>query len=320
MPLTIGMASSHFPSLFQDTYAGWQWYWKLLSGDVQQPPEAAGEDAACIADWVRRRGVAFGRLRERLAADRVDALIVIAGDQDEWFSPAHSPNMLIYSGTGDVTGFHNYGHADVDPPLVPWEHPQRFGLRVKVDAALATALQASLIAAGFDISISKSISQHGRPERGAPHALVRTLPLITPEFDIPIVPVMIKTIERSPAVLTGARCISLGRAIAKFCATQSKRVAIYGSGGMSHDPQGPRSGWVDEPLDRWVLRCMEAADLERLSRLFSFRSSTTDSGTGELRCWLVAAGAMGDTKAAVIDYFPARKATAGCGWVLWETS
>src|SRR6202035_5485848 len=98
----------------------------------------------------------------------------------------------------------------------------------KVDSEFATALQARLIADNFDISLSNSISQQGRPERGAPHALVRTLPLLVPELNISVVPVMIKTIERSPAVLTGTRCIELGRAIAKFCATQSKRVAIYG--------------------------------------------------------------------------------------------
>jgi hypothetical protein len=91
---------------------------------------------------------------------------------------------------------------------------------------------------------------------------------------------------------------------------------------MSHDPSGPLSGWLDEPLDRWILDCLKAGRMDELKSLFGFRSATTDSGTGELRTWLVVAGAMSRAQADyhcdVVDYFPAHIATAGCGWVLWD--
>ncbi len=323
MTLAMGMASSHFPSLFQDTYQGWQRWWNVLSSKIPQPPETALEDEACIADFVARRNRAFARFRQSFELCEPEALIVVAGDQDEWFDPSHLPNLFIYSGHEEIEGFHNKGDFDGEQPVRFWEHPERFGMRLKVDSGLGERLQGDLVAAGFDVSLSRQLDPQGRQkQRKAPHALTRPLPQFMPALKVPIVPVMIKTVERSSAVLSGQRCIALGREIAAVCARLPQRIAIYGSGGMSHDPAGPRSGWVDEPLDRWVLKCLVQGDLDRLGNLFSFRSDTTDSGTGELRTWLVVAGAMAAANhgagAEIIDYFPARKATCGAGWVLWD--
>ncbi|MBA2933573.1 hypothetical protein HZF05_05630 [Sphingomonas sp. CGMCC 1.13654] len=322
MPITLGMASSHFPSLFQDSFAGWQRYFEVISGGIPQPIETFRQDEACVADWIMRRDRAFARLQAATAQAAPAAMIVVAGDQDEWFSPANLPNVMIYSGEAGIDGFHNYGDFDADPPLRFWEDAGRFGVHIETATELAAHLQRTLVAQDFDVAISRAINPQGRPERRAPHALTRPLPLIMPKLDIPVVPIIVKTIERSKAVLSGERCLALGRAIGEICAAWPEPIAIYGSGGMSHDPSGPLSGWVDEPLDRWVLRCLEEGDLDALQSLFLFRSAATDSGTGELRTWLVTAGAMAAVQARhrceIVDYFPAHIATAGCGWVLWD--
>ena len=323
MPMILGMATSHFPSLFQETYEGWQYYWELISGGVPQPPEVQAQGPACIEAWARRKHAALEAMARCFAEHRPDALIVVGGDQDEWFSASHSPSLMIYSGAAPVVGFHNYGEADADPPLKFWEHPDRFGMTVPVDPELAGLLQNKLVAEGFDVSISRSIKPRGRPGRLAPHAITRPLPLVMPRLDIPIVPLVVRTIEATPGVLSGSRCLAIGRAIARICARTPKRVAILASGGMSHDPSGPRSGWVDEPMDRWVLDCISRGQAERLGALFDFRSAANASGTGELRTWLVTAAAMEHAvpgiRAQVLDYFAAHKATAGCGWALWPT-
>lgn len=322
MPIVLGMASSHFPSLFQDTYDGWHRLWRLLSAGIPQPTEVERQDEACVADWVARRKRAFARFEAALVAAGPAALIVVAGDQEEWFSTANLPNIMIHSGKEDILGFHNQGDFDSDPPVRFWENPDRFGVRLRTASDLAEHLLTELIDRHFDIAISRSVNPQGRPERRAPHALTRPLPLIMPHLEVPVVPIIIKTIERSNAVLTGDRCLAFGRAIAEICTDLPEPIAIYGSGGMSHDPSGPLSGWVDETLDRWVLRCLEDDRVEDLKSLFAFRSAATDSGTGELRTWLVAAGAMkaaqGEYHCEIIDYFPAHISTVGCGWVLWD--
>jgi protocatechuate 4,5-dioxygenase beta chain len=324
MPLVAAMASSHSPIIFQDTYEGWMRWFRLISSEIPQPAAVQLQDEACVTEWIGRRDRAFGRLRTALEVHAPKALIVVGGDQHEWFSSANSPNIMVHAGKDDIVGFHNYRDFDTEPLVKFWEHPDRFGVRLKVHSELAEHLLSELVAQDFDVSISRSQNPQGRPELKAPHALTRPMPLLTPKLDIPIIPVVIKTTERTSAALSGERCIELGRAIGRICAAIDEPIAIYGSGGMSHDPEGPLSGWVDTILDEWVLECMRANDFDRLGGLFSFRSAATDSGTGELRTWLVAAAAMNaaqpSSRCQVIDYFPAHIATVGAGWVLWEAA
>lgn len=322
MPLACGLVSSHAPSLFAKTYRGWERLNQRFNGKTPQPPETAREGPEAVGEFVRRTEAAFSALHDHLAAFRPDALIVLAGDQNEWFDAANVPNIMIYAGKEDVWGYHNFGADDEEPPLVPWEHPERFAVNLRVDTDLANFLLEELLQAGFDVAVSRRQVPRGNPLRGAPHALVRPLPLIMPSMDLPIVPVMMKTVERSPATLSGARCLALGAAIERICRPLEQRIAIYGSGGMSHDPLGPRSGWVDEPLDRWVLEQLASGTPSRLQTLYSFQSAATISGTGEIRTWLPVAAAMNAIepgwRATIVDYFAAHKSTAGCGWAYWK--
>jgi hypothetical protein len=230
---------------------------------------------------------------------------------------------MMYCGTEEIKGYHNYGADDSEPRLFPWEHPDRFGVTVQVASDVAETILRELVRREFDVAISRSLPPYeGR--RKAPHGLVRPLQLLLPSAAVPVVPILMKTVERTPAALTGERCLELGRAIASICQRMPQKIALFGSGGMSHDPAGPRACWVDEPLDRWFLDRLAAGKPDELSALFSFRSAATDSGTGELRTWLPVAAAMDAVQpglpATVVDYFAARKSTAGCGWVYWDAA
>jgi protocatechuate 4,5-dioxygenase beta chain len=322
MPLVAAMASSHSPIIFQDTYAGWIRWWKLISSEIPQPEDVLVQNEARVIEWIERRRRAFDRLATAIETQAPKALIVVGGDQYEWFSPANNPNILVHAGREDLVGFHNYGDFDTEPPAKFWEHPDRFGVRLQVHTELAEHFLNELVRRDFDVSISRSQNPRGRPELKAPHALTRPMPLLMSKMRVPVVPVIIKTTERTSAALSGERCIELGRAIGAICNELDEPVMIYGSGGMSHDPSGPLSGWVDQILDEWVLECLRTNDFDALGGLFSFRSAATDSGTGELRTWLVAAAAINAAQATarcqVVDYFPAHIATVGAGWVLWE--
>jgi hypothetical protein len=321
MPVVFGMASSHAPSLFAQTYDGWQRVWQRFMGETPQPPEVANEGPEAIADFVARTAANFATLQRELTAAKPDVVIVLAGDQNEWFDPANVPNLMIYAGDDDIVGFHNFGSDDHDPRLLPWEHPDRFGVRLKVDRALGDRLLDGLVRDGFDVAVSRRVPVVEDPRKAVPHALIRPLPLLLPNLNVPIVPLMMKTVERSPAILDGDRCLALGRAIERICRDIPQRVALYGSGGMSHDPLGPRAGWVDESLDRWFLEQLTAGTPDRLGALYSFRSAATESGTGELRTWMPVAAAMDAVQpgihATLVDYFVARKSTCGNGWVTW---
>jgi len=322
MPILLGMASSHAPNLFQSTFRGWNRAFERWKS-IPIPPEYHIETKEEIEERrVPRFMGAFHTLRDQLAEFQPDVLIVVGGDQGEWFDESNKPQVMVYAGER-MWGTHNTGASDPEPPLSPPEHYDKFRIELKVDTELAKLLQEGLVKEGIDTALSTKQNPLGRPQTGSPHAFMNPMPHLMPSYDLPIVPVFLVTTERTPAILTGQRCLEIGRAIAKVCEASSKRIAIYGSGGMSHDPGGPRNLWVDEPLDHWFLDQITAGNADALKAMFSFRSENFVSGTGELRTWITVAGAMDYMKrghhAKVVEYTPARMAQTGVGWVYWPS-
>jgi aromatic ring-opening dioxygenase catalytic subunit (LigB family) len=322
MPIQLGLASSHAPSLFSSTFDGWERTYQRMKRDRVQPHETeAIETKEEIERRVPRIKAAFETLKQQMADYAPDTLIVVMGDQREWFDASNIPNIAIYTGEADVWGVHNTGAADEDPPAVPTEDYDRFRLDVKTDRDLAEKILKGLIDRGFDVARSDKMNPQSNPKRGVPHGLMNPMQHVLHRLDLPVVMVWVNVDDGPPAILNGERTLELGRAIADICEGSAKRIAIYGSGGMSHNPGGPRSGWVDEPLDNWFMDQITDGKADNLKALFSFRSENLVGGTGELHCWMVVAGAMDQVKAGhqavKVDYFAARKVTTGSGWAYW---
>ena len=113
----------------------------------------------------------------------------------------------------------------------------------------------------------------------------------------------------------------MGLALARFFENDPRRIAIYGSGGLTHELTGARTCWVDETLDKWVLEQLASGNGEALKAMFSFESDTMLSGTGEVRSWIVATAAMeaSGRRAKIIDYIPSYKAATGIAYAYWPT-
>ena len=146
------------------------------------------------------------------------------------------------------------------------------------------------------------------------HKLIHPHPRLVPELDIPVVAIFIN--ENFPPLPTGQRCWDLGLALRDILGDAPERIVLYASGGLSHDPRGPRAGWVDEPLDNWVLERIKRNQGEKLKNLFTFDSDTLRGGTGEIRAWIAVAAAMGRA-ATVLDYFPSHHAKCGLAFAYW---
>lgn len=318
MPIRMGLCSSHAPSLFFSTYSGWQLMHHRLNDGHPQPPETELETEEVVNQRIPRIKENFATLKDEIAKFAPDVMVAIIGDQRELFDGSNIPNIAVYAGP-DVDTVHNTGLYDQDPMPSPYE--EQFRYPVKIDQELSKTLLDGLVDEGFDAAIITNMNPQSQPERGVPHGWGNVAPHLMKDMNIPVVLVFVKVDDGPPAILTGERCLELGRAIAKICENSSKRIAIYGSGGMSHDPRGPRSGWVDEPLDNWFLDQLTAGTSDNLKAMFSFKSETMVGGTGELRCWTVVAGAIDQIspghKAVKVDYIPARKVTTGSGWAYW---
>jgi protocatechuate 4,5-dioxygenase beta chain len=147
------------------------------------------------------------------------------------------------------------------------------------------------------------------------------LTTLTPRYDIPLVPVHMNCIV--PPVPSAQRCFEVGRAVAEIVRDvlpKDLRVAVLGTGGLSHDPGGPRYFQIDETFDRWFLQLMADGAAERaqaectLDRL----RAAGDGGTPELLAWFVPWGAAKGAPARVVCYEPTVAMRCGMGGVVWN--
>jgi protocatechuate 4,5-dioxygenase beta chain len=192
-------------------------------------------------------------------------------------------------------------------------------VRLKIDVDTSNWLLRKLVKdEGFDVAFSSTQNHLGPSGRGMPHAFYRPAPWLMPDLDIPVVMLYENTYD--PPSLSAARCYELGETLHRVFANDPRHIAIYGSGGLSHDPNGYRAGWVDEPLDRWFLRQIEAGKGRATTAMYTFDSHTMRGGTGEIRAWITVAGAMEPAghRAVAVDYFPANHGVTGMSWAYWE--
>jgi hypothetical protein len=266
---------------------------------------------AIIEGHIQKIEAAFAVLRDQLRAYRPDALVMIGDDQGDMFDDANNPTFSIYTGEEPL-----WGRSARDPFGTPPE--ERTKVSFRPHAELSRHLLKGLVKRGFDVANIGRFDPRGNPARGVSHMVSNLVPEVDPGLQIPLVCVFIN--EYYPPLPSASRCAQLGQAIAEVLSDRPERIAIYASGGLSHQPGMYNAGWIDEPLDRWVLERLARNDIDALQHLFTFDSDTMRSGTGEVRAWISAAAAM-NRPATVVDYTAAHCTQTGCGFVYWpETS
>lgn len=310
MPIGLGLACSHAPNVFIPP-EHWDVRYMQAIADVPQPLAAARETLEVRRGYAARIERAFEVLRDKLAAYKPDALIMVTDDHNEMYDEnLCQPSIAMFLGERG-TGILSLRYNDDAE-----QNAKRF--TVTCDQELAAYLANGLVQMEFDLALTRTPETRslGPEDRGMGHGFTRTAPKLMPDLDIPAVLLWLNCyFEPLP---TAKRCIDLGRAIAELCRKRDQKIAIFGTGGLSHDPRGPRGGWVDEPLDRSVLQALANADLDRLRSLFLLNSDTYHGGTGEIRNWLVVAGAMGDCGATIVDYMAVHHIITGVGFAYWD--
>jgi hypothetical protein len=234
----------------------WPTVHRGLSRDVPQPAELALETPEVLENYVRRVKQGFATLQAGLEATKPDAVLIIGDDQNELFSNALFPSFAIFVGESAEGTF-----------SISWigEQPKDNWIKLPCNSAVARLALEGLIERGFDFGFAEKLVPLARPELGIGHAFTRIGRVIRlVETGIPAVPIFINAYH--PPLPSAARCYALGQALRDIFAKRPERVAIYGSGGLSHDPRGPRAGWVDEPLDRGSSTGSRGAKLRSFGR------------------------------------------------------
>lgn len=305
--LELGLATSHAPSMFRPAEF-WPAIHRALTDGVPQPPQLKEETPQVLQEYVNRIERGFGVLRERLEAARPDALLVVGDDQGEVFSTDNVPSYCVFT-CSEVRGTLNVSLIG--------EPEEENHVTIRCHRELAIYLVDRLRKKGFDLSSLEVVKPAGRPKRGIGHAFTRPVVKVIPKLDIPTINLHLNAYF--PPLPDARQCYELGRAIAEAFNARPERVAIMASGGLSHDPRGPRAGWIDTALDHWVLDQLKSGKSEALCHLFEFDSDTLRGGTGEIRSWIVVAGACAGAKATVVDYIPAHHAVTGLGFAYWSS-
>ena len=160
-------------------------------------------------------------------------------------------------------------------------------------ADLASHIAQSVIQQDFDLTIVNKMD--------VDHGLTVPLNLLCgqPSADnfkwpCPVIPFAVNVVQYP--VPSGQRCLNLGKAIRKAIESydQDLNVQIWGTGGMSHQLQGPRAGLINLDWDKAFIDRM-IDDPEGLAKMPHI-DYVRDAGSEgiELVMWLIARGAMAD--------------------------
>ena len=124
------------------------------------------------------------------------------------------------------------------------------------------------------------------------HGIMVPLNFLTPRYDIPVIPVNINC--QGPPLTPLHRSWAFGEALRRACDAVPEKIALVGTGGISHWPATPDSGKINEAWDREFLDKLMRNDKDSLLS-YSDEDTYRDAGQGgfEIRTFITAAAAAG---------------------------
>ncbi|MFK7966795.1 MAG: class III extradiol dioxygenase subunit beta [Burkholderiaceae bacterium] len=152
---------------------------------------------------------------------------------------------------------------------------------------LAWHIAQSVILDEFDLTIVNEMPvDHGLT---VPLTLMHGQPT---QWPCPVIPFAVNVVQYPPP--TGNRCYQLGKALRRAIDSfdQDLNVQVWGTGGMSHQLQGPRAGLINSEFDRQFLQAMVDDPESLASRPHVEYLREAGSEGVELVMWLIARGAL----------------------------
>jgi protocatechuate 4,5-dioxygenase, beta chain len=213
--------------------------------------------------------------KEWFKANKPDVIFLVFNDHATAFDLNLIPTFAIGCAAEYAVADEGWGPRPV-PKVIG--HPQ-----------LASHIAQSVIQDDFDLTIvNKMDVDHGLT---VPLSLMCGQPQAWP---CPVIPFAVNVVQYP--VPSGKRCLNLGKAIRKAVESfdQDLNVQIWGTGGMSHQLQGPRAGLINKDHDNQFMDLM-ITDPEAQAAIPHIKYVRDAGSEGiELVMWLVARGALND--------------------------
>lgn len=233
------------------------------------------------------------------AEQKPDVVILVYNDHASAFDMKIIPTFAIGCGESYLPADEGWGRRNV--PTVHG-HPD-----------LAWHIAQSLILDEFDMTIIN--------EMDVDHGLTVPLSMMfgqPAEWPCKVIPLAVNVVTYPPP--SGNRCWALGEAIARAVASfpEDLNVQVWGTGGMSHQLQGPRAGLINKAWDNDFLDGL-VGDSDRLRHIphIEYLRETGSEGI-EMVMWLVMRGALGTATRGLHRHYHVPASNTAVGHIVLE--
>jgi aromatic ring-opening dioxygenase catalytic subunit (LigB family) len=259
----------------------------VFAAGVSHAPHITGFPDQAPAASRDRFYAAMHEVGRRLRASRPDVVVVVSSDHFHNLFTDRMPAFCV--GLGE-------SH---DGPAERWLRIEPFALRG------APSFGRQLLHQAFALGMDPAFSERTIIE----HGVAVPLSFLTPDYDIPVLPVLQNCMV--PPLPPLRRCYAFGQVLRAAAAAQGVRVAVVGTGGLSHAPGSADAGRIDTEFDRDFLAMLASRPLDALA-IGDDRIDAAGFGAWEIRQWITALGAAGGGKAEVLAYEPIEAWETGC--------
>ena len=240
----------------------------------------------------------FAPVHRWLEQTRPDVVVVFYNDHGLNFFLDTMPTFSV----GAAASYSNADEGWGIPTVPPFAGEQQ----------LSWHLIDQLVDAEFDITSCQAMT--------VDHAFTLPMALLWPDqqWPVKVVPVCINTVQFP--IPSARRCYALGEAVGRAIASwdSDARVAVLGTGGLSHQLDGERAGFINKDFD---LQFMESL-LHDPTWATQFNSAELVEKAGtqgvELLMWLATRGALGAQVKAVHQNYHIPISNTASGLMLME--
>jgi protocatechuate 4,5-dioxygenase beta chain len=234
-----------------------------------------------------------------IAEQKPDVIILVYNDHASAFSLEVIPTFAL-------------GCAAEFPPADEGWGPRKVPV-VKGHPEFAWHIAQSVILDEFDLTIVNNMAvDHGLT---VPLSLLFGQPT---EWPCQVIPLAVNVVQYPPP--TGNRCYNLGKAIRRAVDSfdPDLKVMIFGTGGMSHQLQGPRAGLINRAFDTAFLDNL-TKDPRKLSQLPHIDYVREAGSEGiELVMWLIMRGALDEKVREVYRFYHVPASNTAVGHIILE--
>ena len=237
-----------------------------------------------------------------MAELRPDVAIVIYNDHASAFDASIFPTFALGCADAYLPADEGWGRRPVPT--------------VRGHADLACHIAQHMILDEFDLTVVNRMD--------VDHGLTVPLNLLfgdlTPEQAWPckVIPLPINVIQYPPP--TGKRCYAMGQALRRAVESWpgDERVVVFGTGGMSHQLQGTRAGFINTPWDTRFLDNLtrDPLALTRITHAEYVREAGSEGI--ELVMWLAMRGALDERVREVYRFYHVPCSNTALGHIILE--